>query len=372
VRIFLSTGEASGDMYGAYLLREIRKLQPKSPMRIEAIGGRLLKAEGAYMVADSSRWGAMGVVEAAKVFPRVARSYARAKKLLRTGEPGLFVPIDFGFMNVKLCAYAKQVGWRVLYFMPPGSWKRSVHGESLPSITDEVVTPFEWSSGVLSAQGAHVHWYGHPLKQVLHDSSNVEVERDPARIAILPGSRAPEVDMNMSVIARAADRITKYITLEFAVASSIDPNHVVRLWRRHYQGERPVIFTQDDAMGVLRRCHAAIVCSGTATLQAALCRCPMVVIYRVSKMAEMEARVLRIRPKFISLPNIVLNKSVVPELIQQAASPKAIAIELLQLVEEGPERQAQLEAFEQVDELLGGEDAITRTASLALRLLING
>lgn len=358
-------------MYGARLLCELKKLHPTTPMVLEAIGGAQLKAAGARMHADSTRWGAMGIVQSIKVAPRVYKGFLGARKSIRVGEPGVMIPIDFGFFNVRLARMAREYGWKVLYFMPPGSWRRSLHGEGLAEITDEVVTPFSWSSGVLSSLGVHVHWYGHPLKQIIEEHPTPWEGETSTSIAVLPGSRVHEVKRNLKAIARAGEKIPKTLTFEVAVASTIDRNWIVELWRRYSESDRKVVFTEGDTIGVLKRARAAVICSGTATLEAALCQCPMVVIYKFSPVMELEARILRLRPEYIALPNIVCNRRVVPELIQRKANPKTIAIELLQLVEQGPFRESQMNAFNQIYNDLGPSDAISRTASLALKMVVS-
>jgi len=257
----------------------------------------------------------------------------------------------------------------VLYFMPPGSWKRNAQGESLPLVTDEIVTPFSWSADMLKGMGARAHWYGHPLKQVVAEAGPQIATGDSFTIAILPGSRVHEVRANMPLLARFAEKLGQGWTLEFAVAKSIGRAKLQQMWSKRYKGTCKVLFTEEDSVGVLSRARAAVVCSGTATLQAAMCRCPMVVIYKFNRLMEIEARLLRIVIKFISLPNIILNRKVVPELVQYDATPKRVALEVLKLLDDSPEREAQLKAFDDIDYLLGGDDAITRTAVLALQML---
>jgi lipid-A-disaccharide synthase len=370
VRIFFSAGEASGDMYGSLLLGEIRKKRPDLLIQIDAIGGRQLAAAGAHLVADSSRWGAIGIIESLKVVPRIVGCYLKARRALRIGQPGLFIPIDFGFMNIRLARLARQLDWRVLYFMPPGSWRRTTQGESLPEVTDEIVTPFSWSAGILNGIGGHAHWYGHPAKQIIEAAFAQPITADPNRIAVLPGSRKSEVRLNLAAIAKAAKALPAGATIEIALAPNVKRPVAIDIWQRNYKGSSNAIFTERDTIGALRRARAAVVCSGTATLEAALCRCPMVVIYKVSKLAEMEARILRIRPTYISLPNIILNRKVVPELIQHAAKPSAIAGLMLSIAADGNERESQLQGYDEIYNALGPSDAISRTASLALGLLL--
>lgn len=359
-RVLLSAGEASGDAYGAALVHRLRAWRPS--LRFAAVGGRRLAVAGVPLVADCSRWGAVGIVEALRVGPRVLRGYLRAKRVLRC-DPGLFVPIDYGFINVRLARHAKAKGWRVLYFVPPGSWRKDKQGADLPAITDAIVTPFSWSADILSSMGARAYWFGHPLKELIGTSDETRL---PHRLAALPGSRAHEIDRNLPAIARSLPR--EATEVEFAVAPNADPQQMRRTWER-IRPDIPAIFTVGDTYGVLRRARSTIVCSGTATLEAALCRCPCVVIYLGSKLMEIEYRIRKPRFDFIALPNILLGRAVVPELIQWDATPERVAAEVRRIWLEGPEREAQLAAFAEIDAELGPGDAIKRTAQLASEML---
>ena len=365
--IFISAGEASGDAYGAALLNEMKSIR-RQGFSAFAVGGKKLREAGATLVADSSHWGAISIVQALKVAPRILLGARKVKRALATIEPGLFIPIDFGYANIRLARHAKKHGWKVLYFIPPGSWRRDRQGKDLPEVTDEIVTPFPWSAEMLQSMGASAHFFGHPIKQMMRQPEG-PVERIQNRIAVLSGSRRHEIKENLPVVARA---LRGEEVAEFAVAPSTDLAWLQGLWARLAPHRSADLFTRADVAGVLRRSQAAIVCSGTATLEAALCRCPMVVIYRLTKLMEFEARLLKTRPRFVSLPNIVLEREVVPELIQADASPSNVRRELDLLLEDGPSRAAQLKSFEELDALLGPADAIARAAQLALSLLLEG
>ncbi|MCO5296320.1 MAG: hypothetical protein M9921_05625 [Fimbriimonadaceae bacterium] len=357
MRLFVSAGEASGDAYGAALLNA---LGPLPNVAVEAVGGPKLRAAGARLVADSTRWGAIGIAQALRVVPRMLGSYYRAKRAVGRGEPGVLVPIDFGYMNLRLARHAKNHGWRVLYFIPPGSWRRDRQGGDLPALTDAIVTPFPWSAEHLCAMGANAHFFGHPLKQMVARGGVAEGVRE--TIAVLPGSRDDEVARNLPVIAEAL--AARPERAEFAVASSIGAARLESAWRRLAPGRTGDAFTEGDTYGVLKRARAGIVCSGTATLEAALCGCPMVVVYRVGPLAVLEAKLVRLKFDFISQPNILLGRRVVPELIQDAATAANVRAMLEPLLGKTPERAAQLEAFKELDALLGPADAIDRTAEL--------
>ncbi|MFZ4507141.1 MAG: lipid-A-disaccharide synthase [Fimbriimonas sp.] len=364
--VFFSAGEASGDAYAVALLQELQKL---APIHAVGVGGVRSREAGIETFADSSRWGAIGIVEAIRVYPRVLVGYRRALRQMAAMPPGLLVAIDFGFMNIRLCRHAKRLGWKVLYFVPPGSWKRGPQGKDLASLTDLVVTPTSWSFDQLAKIGVNVRWFGHPLKQLLGRATRAQ--RDPSRIALVLGSRDPEVALLREVVRDivAAPAFKDY-TFEFPLAPNVNLE-ALRAWWIAQTGRTQDIFHREGTATSFRRCHAAIVCSGTATLEAALCGCPMVVVYKVRKLAELEGRILRIRPKFIALPNLILDEPVVPELIQHAATPKAIGDLLLPLLS-GERREAQLEAFARIDTALGGANAITETAVEAIKLARNG
>jgi len=391
MRVFVSAGEASGDAYGAALVGEMRRIwgEPSS-LTFEGIGGSRMNEAGVQLHADSGRWGAISIVQSLRVVPRVLRGYYAAKGRMGRGEPGLFIPIDFGYANIRLARHAKNRGWKVLYFVPPGSWRRDRQGGDLPVITDAISTPFEWSAEILREMGADAHWFGHPIKQLLRASAS-QSQSERRTVAVLPGSREHEIAENLPVIAaaiKAGEReglnlVTPAgseirlplrwealdMPLEFALAPTVDVEAFRARWRALAPERQGDVFTRADTQGVLRRARAALVCSGTATLEAALCKTPTVVLYRVSKSVVMEAKLVRFkRPKFIALPNILLDRFAVPELLQDEATPGAVRTELDAVLEDGERREAQLRDFEALDAMLGPDDAITRTADLARRM----
>jgi lipid-A-disaccharide synthase len=366
-RVVISAGEASGDAYGAALTRELRAILPD--VDVAGAGGKRMSAEGVALLADSSHWGAISIMQSLRVLPRVRKGYGALKRALASGQPGLFVPIDFGYVNIRLARYARANGWKVLYFVPPGSWRRDRQGRDLPAVTDAIVTPFPWSAEILRGMGADAHWFGHPIKQLLHDVPGEHPDRQ--GLAVLPGSRSHEIMMNLPVLAVGLRDLPE--TLDFALAPTADSATIARMWEG-ISGRKNDRFHTSGAGGVLSGARAAVVCSGTATLEAALCRTPLVVVYRLSSAMVAEARILQAlglfrMPKYIALPNILLDEQAVPELIQDDASPAAIREWVDRLLHDSDLREAQQQCFERLDEALGAGDAITRTARLAAEML---
>ncbi len=178
----------------------------------------------------------------------------------------------------------------------------------------------------------------------------------------MPGSRRHEIERNLAPIAEAIRGEAGPV--RFAVASSLDIAELERTWRQVGGGEAEF---RRDTYALLQEAEAAIVCSGTATLEAALCQCPMVVVYRGSKIMEIELKIRKPNIEFVSLPNILMAKRLVPELLQHDANPENIR-ETLAKIREGAGREAQLAGFAELIEILGPSECLERTADLLLQM----
>lgn len=358
-RILISAGEASGDAYGGALATELLKLRPD--LTLEGLGGPKMRDAGVRLHADSSTWGAISIVQSLRLYRRIVGGYYRVKRALGAGKPGLFIPIDFGYANLRLARHAKNRGWKVLYFVPPSSWRRDRQGTDVAKLSDEIVTPFPWSAEIFRTMGASAHFFGHPVKSLR--APFAEQERD--AIALLPGSRISEIELMLPLYAAAVRGLDGPFLIP---VPAVQMPLARAIWTR--SGGDPTAIVDATVQGVgpsLYRARVAIVCSGTATLEAALTRTPYVVAYLLSPATVREAKLLRMkRPKFIALPNIVLDRPAIPELLHDEATPEAVREWLERLIADSSEQRA---TFEELDELLGPPDAIARTAELALSML---
>lgn len=348
MNLFFSTGEASGDRYAAELAEKILE---KSPATIYGIGGPKLQAQTNQKIISSADWGALGIYESLKVAPRIWRRFLRAKSLLRTLQPGVFIPIDFGFVNIPLAKFAKKLGWKVIYFIPPGSWRKTKQGADLPLVTHAIITPFPWSADLLNQMGANAHYFGHPLKQMVCEA---QTGGERSGIAVLPGSRHHEIEANLPEIAKTLENFPNHQIL-IAVSSNLSIEDSKRLWQKF--SNRPAQFSH-NTYEVLSSAEAAIVCSGTATLESALCNCPTVVVYRGTKAMEIEFKIRKPKFDFISLPNILLNRPLLPELIQDQAEASKITQYLSPLLQDSPTRKQQIQGFAELSTLLGSPNAL--------------
>ncbi len=365
MRVFLSAGEPSGDVIASEIVSHVRALAEGRDIEFEGIGAAKLREAGAKIIFDSSSWGAIGWIEVFRQFFSGLRGYLHACNHLKLGNPGLLILIDCGVVNLRIAKAGRAAGWKVLYVNPPGSWRRDRQGKDLPRLTDKIVTPFPWSAEILKKMGADAYWFGHPIKQLISETAG-DIGRGET-IAILPGSRRAEIVQLLPAIAKAIGDNERIF--EFAVAPSFSEEEMRSRWLKLCPHRVTDRFIANDTYGVLRRARAGVICSGTATLEAALCGCPFVVVYRVSKLIEFESYIIRVVPDFISQPNILMGRPIVRELLQDLATPERIRESLDQLIIDGEYRSTQIAAFQELNEYLGSPTALTETAKLVIQEL---
>ncbi len=432
--IAIVAGEASGDLQGAMLAARLRERCPA--IRISGVGGLRMRDAGVRMLRDSSKWSAIGVVEALRLVPRLFLIQSRLVKELESDPPDLLILIDFGAFNIRLARRLRRTGMKVLYYFPPGSWSRSSTYEKLQGLVDAVVTPFPWSAETLREKGFRAEFFGHPVLDTAKPTLSYEEFLDPLEcgsgvcgasalgskaeapqtplphskgsiVGLLPGSRVQEIRHNLPAMMLAAARLTESMpSLQFVVpvAPTMDIRVVADGLRAvpwidvrgggsasfggralpiaravdalarsegfpPPQGKVTVHLIRGMAQDVLAYSRAAVVCSGTATLEAAVLGCPMVIIYRASKLSRLEYRLLGRGIEFIGLPNIIANEEICPELIGDEASPARIAQLMHGLIEDSHERGAMLDGLGDVRDALGSPGAVDRTAGMVLEML---
>jgi len=370
MRLLFVTGEASGDLYASRVIRKLLLIEPRA--EIWAVGGVYCKEAGARLLLDSSRWGAIGVSEALKRLPLYLRGLFRIARFLEGRRPDLLVMVDFGAFNRRVSRLARRAKIRRLYYIPPGCWSRSERvAKRALGLAEVVVSPLPWSAELLSRLGQRVLRVGHPLLEVVREERGLCSPKgapDPRRpkVALLPGSREAELRHCLPAMARACEEIRRnFPGVRFVV--SMAPNVRPKEVRGAFPKGLPVSFLV-GAGGPLREADVAVVVSGTATLEAALWRCPHVCIYRGSPGMSLQYRLIGRGIRFVSLPNIVLQRPVVPELLQADANPLRIALEVRRLLLDRSVREGMLSAFEEIEQILDGPPASEVVAEAAVRM----
>lgn len=377
VTIVCVAGEASGDASCADLIQAVRRRFPQ--IRVWGIGGRRLASAGVQLLYDSSSWGAVGVVEALRVAPALWLAQQRVKRKLAQQPPDLLVLVDFGAFNVPLAKWAKGRGIRVFYYFPPGSWRRYLpRRNDLPACTDCIVTPFPWSAELLRQAGANAHFVGHPLLDRVRPSLSEEefcrrlgLSQSDLRVGLLPGSRRQEVLSLLPVMRRAGELLAQRVSgVQFvlALAPSVQEalvQHVFAGTSIRWHAVREMTYD------VMVHSHLLWCCSGTATLEAAILGTPMIILYRGSRLMELEYYIRRrsLNLTFIGLPNLIAERGICPELLQHSATPEDIVAHSLALLPGMEGHQQQREALQEVKSLLGEPGATERAAHLLLECL---
>lgn len=371
-RILLSAGDPSGDVHGAALVSALRARWPDA--ELYGLGGPRMAAAGMRLLADFDRLAVMGLAEVAGRVPFFIRLFRRLRAGLADDPPDLVIPIDYPGFNLRLARAANERRVRVLYYIAPQvwAWHRS-RARKLARYADRmaVILPFE--EAVFRSAGGQATFVGHPLldaepprrpRTELCEALGLDASRP--ILALFPGSRRQELERHLQLFARAVERVRESrpdVQPVIAAGATLDD--------ALFAGTQ--LPRTRDAWELLHHATAALVKSGTSTLQAALTITPMVVAYRMHPATFAVARRV-VRVPHVGLANLVAGDRVVPELLQDAATPAALAAALLPLMEEGSEvrRRAESGLARVRGALAAAADSSTvadRVAALAAELI---
>lgn len=361
--ILFVAGDVSGDVHTAALARTLRGRNPELVFHI--IGGRHLKevassAPGAQFIGDTTDCSAIGIPSAIRVFFRARRLDEKLQRFLRAHRIDAAVLCDWGAFNGRLLRQLHGLGIPVLYYFPPRSWQRTgTPGLGIAPYVSRVATPFQWSAERLRTAGCRAEWVGHASLENVRAPGDrpalrlqFGVEPDETMVALMPGSRRTEIHALAPRMAQAISILQNDRPLRFI---AVVPRELAAEARRHLPASVEVL--TDCAPDLLLASDAAIVKTGTSSLEAVLAGTPHVAIYDVSIATRIEWCLLwawRGIP-FLAMPNIILEREAVPELIGLNCRPDRIAEELSRLLNDGPVRRRMMEDYVLIRQALGSE-----------------
>ena len=371
------SGEASGDLHGANLAREIRKQDPS--IGLYGVGSKQMKDAGVKMLADASEISVVGITAVLTHIGAIYRVFTKLKRFLKDERPDILVLIDFPDFNIRLGKAARKLGIPVVYYISPQVWVwRKGRIKTIAGIVKAMIVVFPFEVPLYEKAGVDVRFVGHPLTDVVRSDLTagqakqvLGLETARRTIALLPGSRKSEiVHLLPDMLAAAKILLSRFQGLQFVlpVAPTVDRDFVRSFVA---QGGVPVRMVEGRTYDALKASDAAIVASGTATLETGLMALPMVIAYRISALNYFILTKLVRGVKNVGLVNIVAGKRIVPELVQNDSTPKNMADAVTKMLSD-PVYYSQVRAgLAEVRSRLGDAGASARAASVVMELLKN-
>lgn len=373
MKYYIIAGEASGDLHGANLMKGLFKHDPDCEIRFW--GGDKMAETGGTMVRDYKENAVMGIVEVVSRLGSIMKNIEFCKKDIEDFRPDAVILIDYPGFNLKIAGFAHGKGYKVFYYIPPKVWAR---GESriskLKKYVDKVFIIFPFEVEYFRSKGIDAVYNGNPLTDNILSSPSVKKDRaaflashgitdagDRQIIALLPGSRRMEVNYLLPRMLETKKIMEnaepgRYLFL-LAAAPSIDDS----LYEKHI-GNSGIRILRDDTYGILSHSRAAIISSGTASLEAAIIGTPQVVCYGLNPISFAIGKMI-VKLDTVSLANMILGKHIFRELLQNDCTPGNIAAETVRLDKDGEYRKTMIQDYGLMMEKLSGEGAAERTAA---------
>jgi lipid-A-disaccharide synthase len=361
MKYYLVAGEASGDLHGANLMKALKMEDAAASFRY--FGGDKMQAEGGELVKHYAEMAFMGFTEVILNLSTIFRNLKACKADVLAYQPDVLILIDFPGFNLKIADFAKANGIKVCYYISPKVWawnqKRVLR---IKRVVDQLFCILPFEVDFYASWGMKVHYVGNPLLDEiaafkLNPSFRAnEGLNDRPIIALLPGSRKQEIERLLPVMLTVVENFPQH---QFVIAAAPTFNEA---YYNQFIDEKQVKLVFAQTYDLLSTAHVAIVASGTATLETALFRVPQVVVYKGGAISIAIARLL-VKIKFISLVNLIMDKAVVKELIQEDCNTATITNEVSQLVD-GSEREKMLQQYAMLADKMGNEGASSRTAKL--------
>jgi len=364
-RLFVSCGEPSGDFYGAELVRHLRA--GGRALDVFGLGGDRLLEQGASLVAHNRDLAVVGITEVLLQLRRIHSIYRRTVAEIGARRPEVAVLVDYPDINLRLARELKKRGTTVIYYVSPQIWawkKHRIH--AIRETVDRMLVIFPFEEDLYRRAGVDVTFVGHPLVDAVRAAPDRagflrEMGLDPARpvVALLPGSRKPEVAHNLEPLLGAVSLLaTRRPDLQFLLARA--PGLADSLFARVPGSVRMIVGKSHAVVG---GAAIALVASGTATVETALLGTPMVVVYRLSPLTYALGRRFVSVPHY-AMPNLIAGRRIVPELIQADFTPERVMSEAIALLENEALASMMRQGLQEVRQKLGAPGASARAAAI--------
>ena len=362
MKIFLSAGEASGDVHGAGIAREIKKIAPDT--QLIGLGGNLMQEAGVKLVRNYKDYNVMGVVEVIKNLRKILKLLDDLTEIIRAEMPDLLVLIDYPDFNWRLARRVKKFGVKILSYIPPSAWAwRKGRAKTCAEIADVFIAIFPFELPVYRAAGAKIFFLGNPLVDAVKPSMSKSearkffgVNESDRVILLMPGSRRQEIKLLLPPMLRAVKLLSPakfFLPVADGVEKLIDT-----------AGFDITLVNSARRYDLMQIADAAMATSGTVVLEAALLNLPCVVLYKMAPLNFFIGKLL-VDIKFFSLPNILAGEKILPELLQAEVTPENISAEVIKILDARAEFVKKLQA---ACAKLGESGAAARVAKKILEI----
>lgn len=359
MKYYIIAGEASGDLHGSNLVKQMKQQDPAADIR--GWGGDMMEAAGVNVVKHYRELAFMGFVEVVMNLRTILRNMETCKKDIAAFKPDVLVLVDYPGFNMRIAEWAKQQGIKIVYYISPQvwAWKES-RVKKIKRDVDKMLCILPFEQDFYRKWNYETEYVGHPLVEVIKAAKEEPVEplSDKPIIAVLPGSRKQEVSVKLPIMLTMAKHFPEYQFI-VAQAPSLDDHFLESLTGQHPN----VSMVKGQTYKLLRQAKAALVTSGTATLETALFGVPEVVCYKGNPISYFFAKRL-IKVKYISLVNLIMDRLVVKELIQHDLTEENLLKELTNLLKDGKPRQQLMADYAELWHKLGEKDASRRAAEV--------
>lgn len=369
-RVMMIAGEASGDLHGSGVVRELKKAD--STIDVFGVGGDQMKREGMTVVYHVRELGFMGFMEVVKHIPFIKVMEYTLGQIVKFKKPDVLVLIDYPGFNLRFARKVKHFGMKIVYYISPQVWAwHASRVKKMKELVDKMLVVFPFEVPLYEKEGVPVDFVGHPLLEVLgaeFDRKNFckryGIDGSKKILALIPGSRRQEIERIFPAMLQAARRVASALDMEIAVA--VAPTLDAKYFSALYNLDG-VHLVQGATYDVMAHAAFAMVTSGTATLETACFGTPMMVVYRTSWPTYIIGRLL-VRVRSIGLVNIVAGKNIVPEFIQHRATPSALANAAVRILQNEEQLKQMREDLRVIREKLGSEGASQRVANHILQM----
>lgn len=365
-KLFIITGEYSGDIHAANVVRELKALD--CDLQIEGIGGINLEKEGVKLFATQEKMSAMGIS------PKIIVDHFKLGKsvvdyLKNEYKPDLVLLIDYGAFNLSVAGFLHAAGIKIFYYIPPQVWaSRKYRINLIKKFVDKVLCIFPFEKQLYAQYGIDTHYCGHPLVSQLPPAAgkreffrNHGLDIEKKLVSVFPGSRKFELENLMGVFKETVKRLQhRHPDLQFCISQA--PNLSDEIYNK-YLGDCDIKVIKGENQALLSVSDALILASGTVALEACLYKTPMIIAYRGPWILYLGYLLLRCI-KRVSLPNIIADKSIVPEIIQEDVTPLNITYEIEELLYNQDRREKNIKELGEVKELLSNKNSALEVAKV--------